>query len=79
MTPQQLTDIRALKQMCGALLETVQTLGSVPSGELYAVAMSAGIDLATYERLIQILIDAGRVRRSNHLLTYVPMHSEVTS
>lgn len=54
--------------------EAVRLAGpdGIPSGHLYAMLISAGIDLATYERLLGILIEAGQIRREDsHLLVWI--------
>lgn len=54
-----------------ALAECIRDLGSVPSGHLYACVMGY-MSLETYEALIGILVDAGKVRRHpSHLLEWV--------
>lgn len=53
-----------------ALAECIRNLGSVPSGDLYARVMGY-MSLETYEALIGILVDAGKVRRHpSHLLEW---------
>lgn len=53
-----------------ALAECIRDLGSVPSGNLYARVMGY-MSLETYEALIGILVDAGKVRRHpSHLLEW---------
>lgn len=53
-----------------ALAETIRTLGEVPSGHLYAAAMSQ-MSLAEYDRAIEVLIRAGIVAQSNFMLRWV--------
>jgi hypothetical protein len=42
----------------------------IPSGHLYAHLMGS-MRLETYEKMIGMLIEAGRIKRSNHVLYYV--------
>ncbi len=56
--------------MLQAVAEAIRSLGSVPSGTLYAQLMSK-IDLPTYTKLIDTLKGAGLVKESGHLLTWV--------
>lgn len=54
-----------------ALAECIRDLGSVPSGHLYARVMGY-MSLETYEALIGILVDAGKVRRHpSYLLEWI--------
>lgn len=54
-----------------AIAECIRSLGSVPSGHLYARLMGH-MSLETYEGVIGLLIEAGKVKRhSNHLLEWV--------
>lgn len=61
--------LEALLQLSKAVIETVQEAGDqgAPSGVLYAALMTAGLSLEQYERLMAILVDAGKVRKSGHL------------
>lgn len=54
--------------ICDALFGAIRELGQVPSGTLYAVLMPLGINLATYDRFIGVLIDAGQITRRGDLL-----------
>lgn len=49
---------------------TIRDLGAVPSGELYAHLMGY-MSLETYESIIQLLLDAGVVTSSNHVITWM--------
>jgi hypothetical protein len=54
------------------LAEAVRELGEVPSGELYAVAMSAGLSLESYQKVLGILKRANLVEETpGHLLRWV--------
>jgi hypothetical protein len=53
-----------------AVRDCIRELGSVPSGELYA-RLCGHMSLETYESIIQTMINARVVRRSNHLLTWI--------
>lgn len=54
-----------------AIADCIRRLGSVPSGHLYARLMGH-MSLETYEALIGILIEAGKVKRHpSHLLVWI--------
>ena len=63
-------EITAVLTAIMAIGDAIRDLGSVPSGHLYAQLMSK-LDLATYERIIKTLKDAGLVTESNNLLTWI--------
>jgi len=50
-----------------AIYQTVAELGFVPSGTIYAALMNQ-IDLQTYQDLIQMLKDIGKIKEVNHVL-----------
>lgn len=54
-----------------AIGDAIRELGQVPSGELYARLMPAGIDLGSFEAIIGVLTKAGVVKQSNYLLTWI--------
>ena len=47
--------------------QTVAELGSAPSGTIYAALMNQ-IDFQTYQDLVQMLKDIGKIKEVNHLL-----------
>jgi hypothetical protein len=49
--------------------DTIKELGSVPSGHLYARLMGV-MDLATYEKIIALLVKSTIITEQNHLLTW---------
>ena len=53
-----------------AVADAIKTLGSVPSGHLYAHLMGA-LTLTQYQAVIGILKVQGKVTERNHLLTWV--------
>lgn len=64
-------------QAVAAIADTIKELGSVRSGRLYATCMSI-MTLTAYERLIDLLVEIGQVRRdSGHMLIWVG--NEVTT
>jgi hypothetical protein len=74
-------DIKQAQAAAGALLalaECIRNLGSVPSGHLYARLMDY-MSLETYQKLIEILVQAGMVRQHpSHLLEWIgPRGSDV--
>jgi len=52
-----------------ALADTIQELGEVPSGHLYASVMGV-IDIHGYQRAIGLLVKSGAVRQSGDLLVW---------
>jgi len=62
--------VQAVIEVTHAVAEAIRTLGSVPSGELYARCMGS-MSLATYTSIIGTLKGAGLVQEKNHLLTWV--------
>ena len=66
-------EVAAAVEAVAAVAEAIRELGSVPSGHLYAASvMPAGIELATYERILGILKGAGLVAEDgSHMLTWV--------
>ena len=62
--------VRATLQACMAVADAVKELKSVPSGVLYSQVMSV-MDMATYNRIVEVLKGAGVVREESHLLTWV--------
>ena len=53
-----------------AVSESIRELKQVPSGVLYAQLMGV-MDLATYNRIVQTLKDAGVVREQFHVLHWI--------
>ena len=53
-----------------AVAEAIRGLKRVPSGVLYSQVMSV-MDMATYNRIVEVLKGAGVVREESHLLTWV--------
>jgi len=53
-----------------AIAESIQQLGEVPSGHLYAAVMGS-TDLLTYERVVGLLVRSGLVARRGDLLIWV--------
>lgn len=64
-------DIRAAVEIASAVAQVIQSAGEIPSGELYAHLMGT-MDIETYERLIQSMINTGLIRRErSHLLVWI--------
>ena len=57
-------------RLCRAIMELIDELGTVPSGELYARLMEPlpSLTLETYMQLIDLMEKAGRIKVSNHLI-----------
>ena len=66
-TPQEVkAGIRVVK----AVAEAIREAGRIPSGHLYALLCGV-TDLAGYEQIIGILVNAGLVRKAGHELVWV--------
>ena len=64
--------MNAAQAVTEAILETIRAIPEgVPSGHLYAMLMSYGVDLETYELFIGSLVASGKIRKSNDLLIAV--------
>jgi hypothetical protein len=53
-----------------AVAEAIRSLGSIPSGQLYAQVMSY-LTIEAYNRIIEILKRADLVAEENHVLRWV--------
>jgi hypothetical protein len=67
MTKEQ---VAAYIKLVQAIADTIKDLGSVPSGHLYAHLMGL-VDLDSYNKIINILKESGRVKEENYMLTWV--------
>ncbi len=58
--------IKALKAVADAIIETVQIAGplGVPGGHIYAALMTHGMTLEQYEQIMSGLVHAGKLRKS---------------
>jgi len=54
--------------------ELIKAAGSIPSGHLYAAVNARGLDLRTYDRIIDMLVQGDIVTKKNHLLTWKGYH-----
>jgi hypothetical protein len=61
--------IKATLEVALAVGRVIQSIGSIPSGELYAMVMSR-LTLDQYTAIIRWLKEGGMVRESNYLLTW---------
>ena len=50
--------------------DCIKEVGGIPSGHLYAMVMGY-FTLKEYEKIIEILINAGLIKKKNHLLTWL--------
>jgi len=62
-------------QIAAAMAEAIRSLGSVPSGHLYARLMGH-VNLETYELIISVLVKANLVKQENFLLTWIGPNKE---
>ena len=63
------SEIKAGLEVIKAIAEAIREAKSIPSGTLYAVLMGK-LSLEQYEKIISILINAGLVTESGHVLTW---------
>ena len=68
--------VKAAATMLIVIADTIREAKSIPSGHLYAILMPY-MSLETYTSIINGLKDAGVVKESNHLLTWVGPEKEV--
>ena len=61
--------VKAAVEVLRAVAETIQTVGEIPSGELYTILMPK-MNIETYQRIIGALKGAGLIREVNHLLIW---------
>lgn len=59
-----------LQAFSSAIIETVQEAGAqgAPEGPMYAAFMSYGIDLNTFNQLVDYCVRSGKIRRSGNVL-----------
>ena len=69
MKPYQVDAAKAALEVLRVVADTIRELKQVPSGHLYAQLMGT-MDLATYEKIIGVLKNAGLITEQNHLLTW---------
>lgn len=68
LTPKEAALVRVA---IAAVAEAIQSLGEVPSGELYGTVLIKYMSLSQYEAVISLLIDMKLIKRANHLLTWI--------
>jgi hypothetical protein len=61
--------VKAAIETIRAIADTIRSLGSIPSGELYARVMQY-IPIDSYNRIIDILVNSGLITKTNNLLTW---------
>ena len=59
-----------LVEVVNCIGRVIEDLGQVPSGHLYANLMGK-MDLNTYNEIIGILVESGKVKQESHLLTWI--------
>lgn len=67
MTSTQAT--AALKEICDTIVSAVKAAGPMgcPSGNLYAVLMTAGCTMEQYDQMMGALVKAGKLTKQGHL------------
>ena len=65
MNPKQIID-----ELLSAIEESIGVAGSAgaPAGVLYSAFMSTGLSLELFNKLLDILVAQGKIRKSGHLL-----------
>jgi hypothetical protein len=81
-SPEDIKAAKAALAITRAVADTIQALGSVPSGHLYAQLMGH-MDIHTYDKIIGILTRGGLVKEDGfHRLTWIgpgkPKEANVT-
>lgn len=70
------TEKKAALKVLMAVAETIRECGEAPAGTLYAGLMNH-VDIHGFEAIIRTLKNAGLVKESGHLLTWIgPMKKE---
>lgn len=75
MIPLTHAETRAtLHALVTAILETIQQAGAegLPSGPLYMTLNCRGVSLDSYQQIMGALVQAGKVRLSNHVYYAIP-------
>lgn len=69
--------LMAFIQLCDAVCDAVKEAGAqgAPAGPMYAAFMSYGMSLEQFERMMNVLVSAGRLRKSGNLYFYVEQPS----
>ena len=49
----------------------IKDAGRIPQGTLYAALMTLGMDLPAFNRLVDLIVGTGLVRREGHELVWV--------
>jgi hypothetical protein len=62
--------VAAINVLC-TVADTIRDLKQVPSGHLYTMLMTTGMEFDTYIKIIQVLKNAGLVKEVNHLLIWI--------
>lgn len=70
LTADQKTVLKGIVETARAIRDAIQELGSVPEGHLYAHLMGQ-MNLVEFTFYIDLLVKAGEITRTNHLLSYV--------
>jgi hypothetical protein len=68
----------AFVQLCDAVVDAVKEAGpqGAPAGPMYAAFMSVGMSLEQFERMMDVLVKAGRLRKQGHLYFYAEPQPE---
>jgi len=76
MTTDAATRVQALIDVVQAITQVIREVKVIPSGHLYATLMANGCNLETYNKLVSILLESGRVVKRGDLLVWVETPEE---
>lgn len=54
-----------------AVTEAIREAREIPEGTLYAALMGHGCDLATFEKMVRIIVNTGLVEKRGKLLRWI--------
>jgi hypothetical protein len=59
-------------QLCNAVLESIREAGKqgAPEGPMYLAFQQFGMSLDLFNRILNLLVEAGRIERRNHCCFY---------
>ena len=76
-TPQQvMAALETVRAIGEAIRDLTELNGGVPSGELYAHLMGAGMNLADYNYVLDVLKNAKVIKIENHYITWTGTEKE---
>lgn len=67
---QTATQVSQALTIIRTVADAIREAGSIPSGHLYAMLMPYGCTLSSYEKIVSILVESGRVEKTANVLTW---------